>query len=701
MNEQVNIYLPETRRERTVVSLNGIWEIYGADMSLPAEDLPAVFTNTIPVPGLWDMAEVKITENAAWYKKSFSVAGSIPSCAILKINKAFWGKYIYINGIHVCDHHPNFTPAYVDITNFIRLGSNTLLIKTGAFGTQDRKLGHIVGYDLEKLEYIPGIYDDVSLLFTNNPFIKYLQVAPQLENSSARVQLVVENKSAVPVETEVYLEIRESGSNVPVAAGQFHMLVPAQNAAEAEYTVKIPQAKLWSPEFPFLYEIIARTEGDSRSDRFGMRSFHFDGVTKLAMLNGKPYYLRGNNITMYRFFEDPLRNGLPWNREWAREVLAQFKALHMNSIRYCIGFPPELWYELADELGFLIDDEYPIWTELQRNASDGKYPFWGEHLPVVEETAIPELMDWLRERANHPCVVIWDIQNESGTYLTEVMIKKLRESGIDLSRRPWDNGWAPPASPLDSIECHPYVYGDVNFTSDDLNTATRDPAVSFSFCYNYSRSPDLRLLPENPRIINEYCWLWLDRNGLPTPLTKQRYEKYTAGMTTEERRNYHAKELSKLTEFWRSGRKAAGILYFCGLTYGKEGGFTCDAFLPDIAHPAFHPAFKSRMRDAMAPVGICIEDFRWRHNAGDKEIKVAVYNDLDTAWAGAVSLALYGEGKQLSCSKQEYRVPAYGKTEKVFAVTIPSAPKTGYSFIASYSNSSGEEVKSIRDFVIL
>ena len=36
--------------------------------------------------------------------------------------------------------------------------------------------------------------------------------------------------------------------------------------------------------------------------------------------------------------------------------------MHLNSIRYCIGFPPERWYEIADSLGFLIQDEYPVWT---------------------------------------------------------------------------------------------------------------------------------------------------------------------------------------------------------------------------------------------------------------------------------------------------------------------------------------------------
>ena len=36
-----------------------------------------------------------------------------------------------------------------------------------------------------------------------------------------------------------------------------------------------------------------------------MREFRFDTATRRAYLNGKPYFLRGSNITLHRFFEDP------------------------------------------------------------------------------------------------------------------------------------------------------------------------------------------------------------------------------------------------------------------------------------------------------------------------------------------------------------------------------------------------------------
>jgi len=116
---------------------------------------------------------------------------------------------------------------------------------------------------------------------------------------------------------------------------------------------------LWTPENPFLYELELSTGKDDLSTRFGMRSFSFDKDKKVALLNGKPYYMRGTNVCIFRFFEDPSRKDLPWNARWTADLHQRFRDMHFNSIRYCIGFPPEKWYEIADSLGFLIQDEYP------------------------------------------------------------------------------------------------------------------------------------------------------------------------------------------------------------------------------------------------------------------------------------------------------------------------------------------------------
>jgi beta-galactosidase len=123
-----------------------------------------------------------------------------------------------------------------------------------------------------------------------------------------------------------------------------------------------PDARLWSPEDPFLYVLETTTGGDSLTTRFGMREFRFDTATKRAYLNGRPYFLRGSNITLHRFFEDPL-GALPWDEAWVRKLLGDLpKKLHWNAFRFCIGPVPDRWLDIADEAGLLIQNEFFVWT---------------------------------------------------------------------------------------------------------------------------------------------------------------------------------------------------------------------------------------------------------------------------------------------------------------------------------------------------
>ena len=147
--------------------------------------------------------------------------------------------------------------------------------------------------------------------------------------------------------------------------------VPAGGEKTVTQTVPVPKAHLWSPEDPFLYQVATGTAGDDVTTRFGMREFRFDTVTQRAYLNGRPYFLRGSNITLHRFFEDPDVGTLPWDEAWLHRLLVEIpKQLHWNAFRFCIGPVPDRWLEIADENGLLIENEYFVWTGGIRPGAD-------------------------------------------------------------------------------------------------------------------------------------------------------------------------------------------------------------------------------------------------------------------------------------------------------------------------------------------
>lgn len=119
---------------------------------------------------------------------------------------------------------------------------------------------------------------------------------------------------------------------------------------------------------------------------------------------------------------------------------------------------------------------------------------------------------WMQERWNHPCVVIWDAQNESVTTETGAALMQVR--GLDLSRRPWDNGWSRVMAGTDVCESHPYHFIKPHMT---LSHAVADK-TGMPWAYANSNPGN-----HHAYVINEYGWLWLNRDGTPTTLTKNLY----------------------------------------------------------------------------------------------------------------------------------------------------------------------------------
>ncbi len=676
---------PEHSREK--IDLNGKWEIAKTD-SFP--QIPASFESRVPVPGLVDLATPAIDtssnydEGVYWYKTKFSIEKDYPKRIQLEIGKAKYHTRVYLNGRFVGENVYCFTPGRFNVRPFLNSPGemNELMIGVGVAKNIPDTV--IWGHDFEKLTYIPGIYDDVSLILAGYPFIRNIQTVPLIEEEKVRIVTGLERgQGETPL--RIKYEIKELESGNVVAKGL---------SKDTDFSVSLPDCRLWTPESPFLYELTLATNADKKTVRFGMRSFAFDAESGRALLNGKPFFMRGTNVCIFRFFEDPDRGTLPWDDEWIIRLHKQFKNMHWNAVRYCIGLPPERWYEIADSLGFLIQNEYPVWTGVP-GGFERIYP------KVKPEHLANEFRTWLPEHWNHPGVVIWDAQNESVTDVTNGAIDLVRD--MDLSGRPWENGWSEPIKDTDPVEAHPYLF--LRYSTGDKPSEEGPLADLLS----EFRIPDNDVTqwnpPENgdrypnPVIINEYAWLWLNRDGSTTTLTDKVYDvAFGKNLTREERIYLYTRHLGMLTEYWRAHRYCAGILHFCGLGYSRPEeprGQTSDHFI-DIKNLVLEPRFVEYVKPAFAPVGLMI-DF-WEKDAAPgakKNIKVYAINDMDTEWQGDIILKINKGDQDLITRKREIIIPSFGKKLLTFEMKMPSEKGT-YTLIASI-DLQGEPVKSIRE----
>lgn len=686
---------------REIISLNGIWEI---EESVGADEIPSQFKHTVPVPGLANLSKPEFKDvdlfdsmelianrirqkklpeseriqnagiprqnrNYFWYKKTFR-APSKREIAILKINKAQFGTAVWLNGDKIGEHAGCFTAGYFDLTKSILWGKeNVLIVRVGAHPGV-LPVTYPAGTDFEKLKWTPGIYDDVTVFFADSPLIEHVQVAPRLSTSDIVIQTKLKNygpTAAFSIIQTVY------DGNTPIGRSADTVIVLEQNKETTILQrVQIPEPKLWSPESPHLYKLVtialpessgvstkSRTKGDGLVTRFGMREFRSDAKTGKFYLNGKVYYLRGSNITLHRFFEDPLCGDLPWNEAWLRKLLVSIpKRMNWNSFRFCIGPVPDKWLDIADEAGLLIQNEFFVWTGA---------PLWDKNYSRkydVDEM-IRQYSEWIRDNCNHPSVVIWDANNETLEPLFgEKIIPAVRD--LDLSKRPWENSYNPPVHPDDPVEEHPYLFystamsGEIKFRMSDLEKMNGD--IPGNQRTNYVR------------LINEYGWLWLNRDGSPTLLTEKLYPLLLGTNSTKEQRfELNAYLLAGKTEYWRAHRKFAGVLHFVYLTCSYPGVFTSDHFI-DVKKLILNPYFEDYMGEAFKPLGVYINFFQPTVKAlEDKTFEIYLVNDYDFPLNGKVDLVLEDKkGKVLSKSEGGFSMQPCGATKLEIKMTIPN-----------------------------
>ena len=680
---------------RQEISLNGTWQIAKSES---ASQIPNAFQAEIAVPGLVDMATPKIdnqdtayNSTVYWYKRSFKLENTDSKVIQLKINKAAYRTWVYLNGKFVGENVYSFTPSLFNLKPFL-YKENELLIAVGCRNNLPDTVTH--GGDFEKMKYTPGIYDDVKLIVSGNPFIANVQTVPNIKSNELRVVAEIQSEKATD-KPEVSYAVREAVSKKVVAEGLVGQ-EKYQNS-KLDFTVKIPDLKLWSPENPFLYELEISTSADNLTTCFGMRSFEASKDSGVFLLNGKPYFLGGTNVCIYRFFEDPNRANLPWDTKWATLLHTQFKKMNWNSIRYCIGFPPEKWYEIADSLGILIQDEFPIWT-------GGKGGFEKVMGKITAKQIAAEYTDWMRERWNHPCVVIWDAQNESVNDTTGKSIQMVRN--LDLSNRPWDNGYAPPASETDAIESHPYLFVKYFHGENpskagymkDLFSMVRLPDNDPN---EHSPKPNGERY-SNPVINNEYSWLWLNRDGSTTTLTDRVYQvAFPEAITTEQKFEAQAKNTAILTEYWRAHGKCAAVMHFCGLGYSrseKPRGQTSDNFI-DLENLVYEPYFYKYVKPAFSPVGLMVEFWEKSLKSNQKiVVPVHLMNDTYEVFADSVKLCVWKDQQLISKQSLATELKELKKTIIEFPLSAP-AEKGNYRMEAVIKFNK-EEVFSTREFSV-
>ncbi len=428
--------LPEYPRPQFVrdsyLSLNGTWKYViknnsGRPMRYLA-DITVPFSPETEISGV--CRALKPTEYLFYLKKFTLPDGFNKGRVFVNFGAVDQLATVFLNGKEVGEHKGGYTPFKFELTDYLIEGENKLEVKVQDFtdtrsysrGKQKTKRGGI-WYTAQS-----GIWQSVWLESTPVEHLESVKITPDYDNE----QVSFEYFGTDDVEVLIY-----DGDTLI--------------ADTTDKTVKIPDFKSWSPESPFLYNVVFKACGESIKSYFGMRKFSVgvdeNGIKRL-FLNNKPYF--HNGLLDQGYYSDGYLTP-PTNQAMENDVLFA-KNAGFNMLRKHIKIEPLLWYHYCDVNGILV------WQDMVNGG--GEYGLEVSVIPFVNiklddtnyrnfhrvekegrDLYYQELNETINHLYNCPCIAMWVPFNEGWGQFDSAkayeMVKKLDPTRVVDTTSGW------------------------------------------------------------------------------------------------------------------------------------------------------------------------------------------------------------------------------------------------------------------------
>ncbi len=422
-------------------NLNGKWDYAIAPTNAAA---PATFAGQILVPfpiesGLSGVQKRVTAGDALWYQRTFSV-GKLKSDqrVLLHFGAADWATTVMVNGQEVGRHQGGYAAFSFDVTPFLKGGREVLTVRVwDPTNDGDQPRGKQVK-NPRGIYYTPvsGLWQTVWYEVVSATHVQSYQIATDIDAGTVTVVPAIEG--AVTGDT---LKVKVSFQKKPVTALEIP-LADAKVQATTRVTLRVPAAKLWSPDSPNLYDLqltIVRQGKtvDEVGGYFGMRKIEVakDARGTLRMLlNHQPVFQYGP--LDQGFWPDGIYTA-PTDAALLSDVKAM-KAMGFNMVRKHVKVEPDRWYYYCDQQGLIVWQDMPSGFGEIVPVRDHNHSIEGswlaEHYPDVQRSAASEqqfraeLSEMVRQLQTHHSICVWVPFNESwGQFKTDEILSWVKQ----------------------------------------------------------------------------------------------------------------------------------------------------------------------------------------------------------------------------------------------------------------------------------
>ncbi len=407
---------PQHNPFRQFIDLSGYWDFCidpdGAGESKGWFD--GINGRPIAVPASWNdqFAEWRDYLDDAWYETRFNLPwGWEDKQVFIRFGSVNYLADVWLNGIKLGTHEGGHLAFAFEATSLLKDEDNVLVVRVnGAMAVDRVPPGRVQDpLDSHKIGLLPdttfdffpfaGIQRPVLLTAVPQTSIEDITVTTEIEGENGRIKVKLEI-GGWRVEGENYTaRISINEHEAGIAAETVSEPFDKRKTRFAELT--IPNANLWSPKSPHLYDLVVELlENRQIIDRYtlpiGIRTV--DVVDDKLLLNGEPIFLRG--FGRHEDFPITGRGVVPAVNIKDYALLDWIGA---NSFRTSHYPYDEEALQLADRLGYLVISE---------TAAVGLF-FQEEGMERRLELCRQYTQELINRDKNHPSVIAWSLANEA------------------------------------------------------------------------------------------------------------------------------------------------------------------------------------------------------------------------------------------------------------------------------------------------
>ncbi len=377
---------------RKEVCLNGLWDFTpnGSVKQKTQIRVPGAYTNVWDGKWgkpYWDaFGYPRQWNKGAIYEKQINVSDSLLNKHLRLRVEGCWQNYTVIWDNHIFDTiHDGYSVRYFDLGKYTTTGLHQLVIRVEDEATR------LSGGESMKSR---GIWDDIALEALPDAYVdKGLVIRTSVAKQSITCVAPLHNATDKDAKVLLKFLVTDAKGQVVKSFDGGWQSVSANATKTVDMEFNWEDARQWFPHDPYLYhlqtELYAedgKTLIDRHKVRFGFREITWSGHR--MYLNGRELLLRGHG----EHYLGDIQASRAYFTAWFTELMK----MGVNFMRLHIYPRHKILYEVADELGFLLEAE----------------PAFHFKVPENQAFAKQHLGDMMQNLINHPSIFTWSVSNE-------------------------------------------------------------------------------------------------------------------------------------------------------------------------------------------------------------------------------------------------------------------------------------------------